>query len=232
MRASVDKGRSILSMSFTLPGCGRITTTRCARNTASSMLCVTNIMEMPVCCHRRIRSSCRRGSRNGIDSGKGFIHKQYAWPIDQCPCDRNALSHAARQLVRITIGGAIQPYLRQCLSCPVTTVLLWLRLACEGRIQHSGATSSRRIARTPGRRHHARDRAREPSAPSKRTVPSDGWINPAIRCNSVVFPHPDGPIRQTNSPSLTLSEARHKAQVGSPWRVAKICETRSTSTRV
>src|SRR6185437_15851776 len=40
--------------------------------------------------------------------------------------------------------------------------------------------------------------------PSMTTLPLSGLTNPAIRFNSVVLPHPEGPTSATNSPSWTL----------------------------
>src|SRR5262249_770025 len=68
-------------------------------------------------------------------------------------------------------------------------------------------------------------------APRKRTSPSEGRMKPASRCSSVVLPQPEGPIRQTNSPSAMRSETCHSAQFGSPSRVANIWDTRSISIR-
>ena len=40
-------------------------------------------------------------------------------------------------------------------------------------------------------------------APPMRTCPDDTSSNPAIVRNNVVFPHPDGPRREKNSPCPT-----------------------------
>ena len=44
---------------------------------------------------------------------------------------------------------------------------------------------------------------RETSWPSIRTSPSSGRSNPAMRRNVVVFPQPDGPSSERNSPGCT-----------------------------
>ena len=37
---------------------------------------------------------------------------------------------------------------------------------------------------------------------SKRTTPSSGFSKPAIMRSKVVFPHPEGPSREKNSPAF------------------------------
>ena len=53
------------------------------------------------------------------------------------------------------------------------------------------------------------------SAPPCSTVPAVWMSSPAIARSRVVFPHPDGPRKQTNSPSSTSSEMSASA-VNSP----------------
>ena len=45
--------------------------------------------------------------------------------------------------------------------------------------------------------------------------PPSGSSRPAIARNSVVFPHPDGPTTQQNSPSATAKETSASARVDS-----------------
>lgn len=42
--------------------------------------------------------------------------------------------------------------------------------------------------------------------PSTYTVPPLAWSSPALRLSRVDLPQPDGPMMQTNSPSLTENE--------------------------
>ena len=54
---------------------------------------------------------------------------------------------------------------------------------------------------------------------------------PAMRLSSVLFPHPEAPTRQTNSPSATVNDTSSRAVMAdrpSPY----VFETRCTSTAV
>ena len=51
------------------------------------------------------------------------------------------------------------------------------------------------------------------SLPSKRTAPSPGVSMPFKIRNSVVFPAPDGPITETNSPWGTVNVTWSRARV-------------------
>src|ERR1051326_227730 len=64
--------------------------------------------------------------------------------------------------------------------------------------------------------------------PLARIWPLPGKSSPAIRLSSVLLPHPDGPTRQTNSPSCTLSDTLSSACT-SPLEVLKCLETPSTT---
>ncbi len=52
------------------------------------------------------------------------------------------------------------------------------------------------------------------SAPSSRMRPAVGSTKPATICSVVVLPQPEGPSRQTNSPSAM--ERSHSATAGTP----------------
>ena len=54
------------------------------------------------------------------------------------------------------------------------------------------------------------------SLPSTTIAPDEGSVRPATICRSVLFPQPDGPIRQTNSPSGTASDTRSTAVTACP----------------
>ena len=51
------------------------------------------------------------------------------------------------------------------------------------------------------------------SSPSMAMTPLDGRSKPPTMRSSVDFPDPDGPSRQTSSPSATFSEKRSTATV-------------------
>ena len=50
-----------------------------------------------------------------------------------------------------------------------------------------------------------------PVRPSTSTVPDVGLSSPASRFSRVDLPHPEAPIRQTNSPAAASSETRSRA---------------------
>ena len=62
--------------------------------------------------------------------------------------------------------------------------------------------------------------------PSMLIRPSLGAMNPAIIRNVVVFPHPDGPSNETNSPGSSASDTPLTATVAPnrrPTRPAPTC---------
>src|SRR5688572_6057669 len=50
------------------------------------------------------------------------------------------------------------------------------------------------------------------SVPDRRIVPASGYSKPAINLNVVVFPHPDGPSKESNSPAATSKETPSTAR--------------------
>lgn len=56
-------------------------------------------------------------------------------------------------------------------------------------------------------------------SPSSRTSPPVGWVSPLMQLSSVVFPAPDGPTTETNSPGATakLSPCRVGAGALGYW---------------
>src|SRR5438034_10474419 len=66
--------------------------------------------------------------------------------------------------------------------------------------------------------------------PSTSTSPSVGVISPAATLSRVDLPQPDGPTRQANCPSGTVSEIRSSART-SPRRVLKRMATSTSGSR-
>ena len=67
------------------------------------------------------------------------------------------------------------------------------------------------------------------SRSSNRTSPLVGWSTTPIRCSSVDFPQPDGPLTATYSPRPTRSETSRSAATG-PAAIGKRRVTRRAST--
>ena len=44
-----------------------------------------------------------------IELAERFVEKQHLWRVDERPCQRCALGHASRQLMRIGLGKSSQP---------------------------------------------------------------------------------------------------------------------------
>src|SRR3712207_6191850 len=63
-------------------------------------------------------------------------------------------------------------------------------------------------------------------APSASIRPWSGLVRPATMSSRVDLPHPLGPIRQTNSPSATVSDTRSRACTTALWGV-KLLDTPS-----
>ena len=82
------------------PGSLAIINTRSLRINASSMSWVTSSAVTPSRCTTRYNSACIRARVKLSRAAEGFIEKQQLRKIDQCPSQRNALSHPSRQLFR------------------------------------------------------------------------------------------------------------------------------------
>ena len=46
-----------------------------------------------------------------IERSEGFVEQQYGWLVHQCPGQRHALAHAARERRRVVIGETVEPQL-------------------------------------------------------------------------------------------------------------------------
>src|SRR5579875_3096341 len=68
--------------------------------------------------------------------------------------------------------------------------------------------------------------------PSHSTWPAVGSSSPATRFSSVLLPHPEGPIRATNSPGATLSDTLSNARNGLPCTRNSLLTPRSSTAGV
>jgi len=70
----------------------------------------------------------------------------------------------------------------------------------------------------------------DPTCPQRQSEgnvvpPGLGRSNPAIMFSRVVFPQPDGPMMEMNSPSLTVNETRSTAGIADPFGPVNCLQT-------
>ncbi len=75
------------------------TITRVPRRSASSVLCVTNRIVVPVASHKLADQLLHAAARAGVERAEGFVHQQNPRLRHQRLRDRHALLHAAGKLV-------------------------------------------------------------------------------------------------------------------------------------
>ena len=145
------------------PGERVSTTTRSDRNTASSTLWVTNSTVLRSRSQiRAARSACRCGLR--VERAERLVHQQDARPVGERARDRDALLHAAGQLLGIEILVARQMHhldssRARALARPAA------RPARAARTSRCRARSSRETAQTPGIPGRGPAPARPPAGP-------------------------------------------------------------------
>ena len=92
---------------------------RSARNSASSRLCVTNTTATPSCCPDSAELHLHELARLRVERGERLVHEQDLRLERQRAGQADALLHAARQLVRITVLEVLQadqPQVRRALA--------------------------------------------------------------------------------------------------------------------
>ncbi len=153
---------------------------------------------------RRISSrSCHAHLR--VECGERLVEQQHARLDRERARERDALLHAARELVRIALAGVPEPDELEQLSDPLAPV--GLRLADRIRSPYSTFCSAVMFGKRlyawktmPMSRLFGGVRVR--SFPSTTICPESGWSKPATRRSAVVLPQPLGPSSETNSPVL------------------------------
>jgi hypothetical protein len=68
--------------------------------------------------------------------------------------------------------------------------------------------------------------------PKTLTVPAVGASRSAMSRRSVLLPHPDGPMSETNSPGATVTLTSLRAAMGAPFFDGKTRSTAVTSTAI
>ncbi len=103
------RGRSMSMTRSIRPGRGVITITWSDRNTASGTLWVMNSTVMRRSLQMRCRSSTSWSRVERVERAERLVHQELGRIVDQRPADRDALAHAAGQLVRILVLEAGEP---------------------------------------------------------------------------------------------------------------------------
>ena len=203
------RGMSTSKEAETRPGREVSTSTRSARRTASRTLWVTKSTVKRRSVHSRSSSACSRSRVMASREPKGssISSTSASW---------------ARARARAT-------------RCRMPPESSWGRLVPNSSrctISRSEATRGRRSARRTPRRRRARatfpatvsqgNRAASWNMsavrPSTARVPAVGESRPARRWRRVLFPHPEAPTRQTNSPRPTWRLMRSRAGTAwAPW---------------
>ena len=138
-------------------------------------------------------------ARLHVERGERLVHQDDVGVEDQRLREADALSHAARELVRIAVAeraeaDPLQPFVRRCRSA-----------SAAPRNSSPAATFSQRgpprhqalgLEHVAGAPVDAGERARR----TRSTRPLLGASRPAATLSSVLLPQPVGPTTETNSP--------------------------------
>ena len=143
------------------PGRALITATRWPRKTASSMSWVMKTTVVPV--RRQIAEQLLLQPLAGlrVEGTERLVHEQHLGLVGQAARDRDALLHAAGQLVRVAVGELGQPDQLEVVAgalgaLPPSSARPWPR----GRTRCWPAPCARAAACTAGTRRCGRARAR------------------------------------------------------------------------
>ena len=182
-----------------LPGRADITSTRSPRRMASSSEWVTNEHGAPVGLPQRQQFFLQDLAHLRIEGRERFVHEQdLGLDRQRCARSRRAVSYRPRAVPGTTRARSARAQLLEVLHRP----LVALFLGHLGDVEPEASVGQHALPR---------DRSNSPGTPSRsaasslRTrrsiVPSLGLISPAAMRRNVDLPHPEGPTRQTNSPS-------------------------------
>ena len=155
-----------------------------------------------------------------IERRERLVEQQHARLDRERARERDALLHAAGELVRVAVARVAEPDELEQLPDALPPVGLVACRGSSGRTRRSGAPSCSGRASTPGRPCPCRACSGETlvtSLPSTTIRPSSGRSKPATSRSAVVLPQPDGPSSERNSPSpscdLDPVERLHGAEV-------------------
>jgi hypothetical protein len=166
-------------------------------------------------------------AQGGIKVGQRLIKQEGRWLADNCAADRNALALAAgkRRRATVEIIGEIENGSR------LLDPAILFGLVDLGHAQRESDVLAHRHMRIKriGLEHHGQPRLAGgtwvASCPSMRMAPPVTSSKPAIRRSSVDLPHPEGPTKTTNSPSL-ISRSSGWMTFTSPKDFSTLCRER------
>ena len=212
------RARSGTKVAATRPGRDESSTTRSPRRTASRTLWVTNRTVSFRSSQSRSSSSCSRSRVMASSAPNGSSMSSDVGVLGERAGQRDALAHAAGQLVRPLVAEAAEVHERRAAR---RRAARRSRLAARRAACSASSTLPRDREPREQRRllEHQRGAAARPS-----TVPAVGVSSPATRLSSVLLPQPEAPSRQTNSPRRDVErdaverERRASRRGRRPWR--------------
>ena len=130
---------------------------------------------------------------DGVERGERLVHEEHGPVLGEGAGERDALTHAAGELVRTLLRGIREVHGVQ------QREGLRRGARARGTPRRRRASSTLRRAVSQGMSADSWNITAEPSA-GVSMLPVVGRSSPAMRFSSVDLPHPDAPSRQTNSP--------------------------------
>ena len=134
-----------------------------------------------------------------IERGERLVHQQHGRIVGERAGDRDALLHAAREMVRIGLDELVELDELELAARDLLALGLGdpLHLQPEGHVAERGAPGKqlREVLEHDAAIHAVAGDRRAADADLARARPQ----KPAMMLSSVVLPQPDGPTRQTNS---------------------------------
>ena len=148
-------------------------------------------------------------ARHRVERAERLVHQQHVGVLRQRPRERDALAHAAGELVRPLVAEAR----RGCTSSSSSSAL-GRRSALPTPASFSGELDV--AARREPREQRGLLEHQRRCGPRTSTRPDVGRSSPATRLSSVLLPQPDAPSRHTNSPGRRRASRRRARAYASP----------------
>ena len=166
--------------------------------------------------------------RHGVDRRERLVHQDDVGIGRPGAGHRDALAHAAGELVRVAVleAGEARQVDQSRARSPRARPAARARSRAHGRC--SAAPCARAGSPAPGTRRRARGPGPRTGLPSQWMVPSVGRMKPASALSSVVLPQPLGPTSVTNSPARMRRSTWPVACTG-PSAVSKKCRKPETT---
>ncbi len=172
--------------------------TRSPRRTASRTLWVTKMTVRPGLAPEPLELVVQHVAGHRVERAERLVHEEHVGLLGERTGERDPLAHAAGQLVRQLVAEG-------CRGSRGRAARSALRVALRAwslRILSGSSTLPRAVSH--GKSADSWNISVVRASPVS-TVPALGRSRPATMLSSVLFPQPDAPSRQTNSPGATLS---------------------------